>query len=427
MNIDMPNTTAAGDIAGTPAGSSKGLIICPDPFIEAENEIIGALEYGLYGMITGRAGIVREAMDKLSVAIEEEKREEAREKRKEEREMRKEEREKEKEREREARRKREKERERKRERKKEMERQRQMEAEMEMEMEKEKSRNATTTPNTRWLMAAVLIPPPPAASYTYLDCTNISENSTTNKIRKKTQPGTFDEVRQGQRRSMRIIESRKKSAQGEGGPDAPVLGGRANTPKKGLMSQIVEEASTKAKSPVLKPRTGAGVVKKTVVGGLRGRIAAKAKAGMGEEPRAGAGVVKKTALRGLRGRIAAKAKAGMGEEVKNQTITPATTTDKVTKAPRARVPREVSQGSRRRGVRTTESGKKSVQGEAGSAAPAPVQRGKAPGDGLGGQDQEASTKAKSPILKPKAGAGVPKRRGRGGACGRIGKARGVLV
>ncbi|PWW74216.1 hypothetical protein C7212DRAFT_346156 [Tuber magnatum] len=84
MHTDTPNATTAGDNSGTPAGGSEGPIICPDPFIEAENETIGALEYGLYGMITGRADMVREAMARLGVAIEQEKKEKKEARRKEE-------------------------------------------------------------------------------------------------------------------------------------------------------------------------------------------------------------------------------------------------------------------------------------------------------------------------------------------------------
>jgi len=212
-----------------------------------------------------------------------------------------------------------------------------------------------------------------------------------------------------QRRSMRILESVQKHAQ-----------------DKLTITSIEKEEQ----SPVM-----AGPVEKVIVEGLSGQVAqgGGAKAEMGKEkeatikikcpilkPKAGAGVVKRAVVRGLRGRFVEKAKGSveMGKEVENRSIAPSTTTDKVTGTHPARNPSEVLHGPQRRSMRIIESMQKSARRGKETAVDALAEGEIGEGNGLVRQIAVAvPVDVKSQIMKPRAGAGVQKRRGRGRSSG----------
>ncbi|PUU82830.1 hypothetical protein B9Z19DRAFT_1120098 [Tuber borchii] len=238
--------------------------------------------------------------------------------------------------------------------------------------------------------------------------------ATTDKVKKAPRSKTPRKILQrSQHRSMRTTELAQKSGQGrltvastapeEGaamtGPVKKIIEGlSAHTPPKveaRVMTKKDKEgpvnAGIKANSPTLKPRASAGVTKKkAIVGGLRGRIAGKAK-GKG----------------GIKG-------------VEGQSIATATTTNKATKGPRTRTPPKMLRSPQRRSARIIESMQKSGREEGKSAVAALVE---------GRKVSEAGSRrliavavlvnVKSPILKPKAGAGVPKREGKGGKVRRV--------
>jgi len=192
-----------------------------------------------------------------------------------------------------------------------------------------------------------------------------------------------------QRQSMRITESMQKSAQEEGESSVAARAKREKAPGAGLRGQIAERAVIDTKSKVLKPRAGAGVTKRAVVRGMRGRIGAKAKGSV-----------------------------EMEKELENQNVTPSTTSDKANEAPRARNPPKVLHGPRRRSMRIIESMLRPAQREEGIAAPALAEGEEIAGRGLIRQIAVAVLiNVKPPIPKSRTGAGVQKRKGRGRSCG----------
>ena len=236
--------------------------------------------------------------------------------------------------------------------------------------------------------------------------------TTTDKVKKVPRRKTPRKMLQrSQHRSMPITELAQKSGQGrlivsstapEEGPatTGPVKktieGLSGHAPLKAEAIVVTEEkeglanAGIKVNSPALKPRAGAGVMKKkAIVGDLRGRIVGKAK-GKGE----------------------------MKKGVEGQSIATATTTDKATKGPRTKAPPKVPRSPQRRSMRI-ESMQKSGREEGKSTVAALVEGRKVAEAGPRRQIAVAVViNVKSPILKPKAGAGVPKREGKGGKVGR---------
>ncbi|PUU82829.1 hypothetical protein B9Z19DRAFT_1120097 [Tuber borchii] len=183
-----------------------------------------------------------------------------------------------------------------------------------------------------------------------------------------------------QHRNMGIIGLIQRSAQKEGLSAAAVQVEKEKI-VGGLRGKVASKAAIDGKSAILKPRAGAGVMKKAVVGGMRGRIAA-----------------------GTKGSI------GIAKEVENQSITSATTTDKVIDTPRGRTSPEVLHSAQRRSVRIIELAQKSALKERKSAEGALVEGRKIAGDGLSRQIAVAVLiDVKPQILKPRAGAGVSKR------------------
>ncbi|PWW74221.1 hypothetical protein C7212DRAFT_365179 [Tuber magnatum] len=396
MDTGTPNTTAPGDSSGMPTANPEATTTNPDQTTETNTENMGALQAALLSMQTGNMDAQRASTARLHEVIKKEK-------------------EKEKER---------------REKKKEQEM---------MKLKKDENNNNTTTTTTRWVLAGVLVPTLPVANHT---TPNHQTNSTSSPIMHR-KPAARDKVTEApeartprdapqgpQRRSMRIIQSAQKSEQDNlaGVPVArEEMGSATDAPVEktveGLSGQISLKTKAKvgmgkgkggliqvvinARCPVLKPKAYAGVAK-TPVGGLKGRIAAKT-----------------------------RAKVEM-EEMENQSITASTITDKATKAPRTRAPRGAPPSSQRRSLRIIESARKPVQGKL-AIVPALQEEGGATMDavfnktveGLGGQivprtkakartgkGKEASVQvvinAKSPILKPRAGAGVMKKTAVGG-------------
>ena len=237
--------------------------------------------------------------------------------------------------------------------------------------------------------------------------------TTTDKVKKVPRGKTPRKMLQrSQHSSMPITELAQKSGQDRliVSPTAPEEGPATTGPVKktieGLSghappkaeARVVKEeekegpvnAGIKANSPALKPRAGAGVTKnKAIVGDLRGRIVGKAK-GKGE----------------------------MKKGVEGQSIATATTTDKATKGPRTKAPPKVPRSPQRRSMRI-ESMQKSGREEGKSTVAALVEGRKVAEAGPRRQIAVAVViNVKSPILKPKAGAGVPKREGKGGKVGR---------
>ena len=230
------------------------------------------------------------------------------------------------------------------------------------------------------------------------------KTTTTGKVRKALRAKTPVEIlKRYWRRNMRIAKSSQKSGHGKpavastAGEEQPTMTGPAkttdgssgHTPLKTEARVVLEKekeepanAAIMANSPILKPKAGAGVTKKTISRDSRGRIVGKAKGNGGVEK------IKSTAA--------------------------ATTTDKATEEPRTRDPPEVLR-PRRRSMRIIESMKKAAREEGESAVVTPVEGRKVSGAGPKRMIAVAVLIiVKSPILKPKGGAGVQKRRGRGG-------------
>ena len=218
-----------------------------------------------------------------------------------------------------------------------------------------------------------------------------------------------------QRRSVRIFESTRKRGHDRlavaptGQGEVPAVAAQVEKVIVDLLgSQITPETKAKAEmekgnkatikinSPILKPRAGAGVTKKTPVGSLRSRIEEKKGKPKGEIE-----------------------KRDQGESITATTTT--TITDQVTEPPRSRAPCEVLRGPQRRSMRIMESMQKLATEEGESTRTALVEGKKLAGGGSKRQFAAAVLiDVKSPILKPREGAGVSKRGGRSGE-GRRGK------
>ena len=233
--------------------------------------------------------------------------------------------------------------------------------------------------------------------------------TTTDKVKKAPRGKTPRKMLQpSQHRGMRITESAQKSGQGRltvastSREEGPSMTGPVKKTIKELSGHIPLRAEArvatekekegpvnaviKANSPALKPRAGAGVTKKKAIAGdSKGRSVEKAK-GKGE----------------------------MEKGVEDQSIISTTTADKVTERPRTRAPPKVLR-PQRRSVRIMESMQKSALKERESAEGTLVEGRKVAEAGSRRQIAVAVLiNVKSPILKPKAGAGVPKREGKGG-------------
>ncbi|PWW74220.1 hypothetical protein C7212DRAFT_346161 [Tuber magnatum] len=477
MDTDTPNNTAAPrEDPAIPSASTEQIITDLGPTAETNNEGMDALRAALLSMGTTDMDAQRAATARLDEVIKKEKKREKEKREKKEAEKERKERERErKEKEEEEKKKqekrekaREKAREKREKAKKKRERVKEMREKKKKEMEmKESKKNCSiiTTTTTRWVMAGVLVPPRPVDHHTYLDFTDMETSSSPSPIT-HGEATTLDRVteaprartprdapQESRRQSMRITQATQKPAQGKLAIAPPVQEGGVSTDVPieeavaGPSSQILRKtrvkvgtqkgkegpvkAVTKVKSPVLKPRAGAGVTKKTNPRGLKG----------------------KTAVRGK-----AKAKAEVEREVEkeveqgaeNQSIANTITNDKTTKASRTRAPRPATQAPQRRSKRVIEKAQRSgqenlavnstMQEEGGPTRNDPV-KGETAGGSSGGIAQKtltkvgtgkgkeghakAVTKAKSPVLKPKAGAGVSKKGGRAGTCGtRSGKAGG---
>jgi len=184
-----------------------------------------------------------------------------------------------------------------------------------------------------------------------------------------------------QRLSVRILDSARDRAQGKliavfsapkQGKPAAVAPPAKKTTAEGSMGQTVSKPTIEGKSSILKPKSGAGVTKKT-----------------------GSGCVKCQAA----GKVEAK------------------------KAPRTRTPREMPQGPRRQSERIIDSEQGPAQGqivagsaaqeEGGLAATAPPAEKTA--------KEKATVKAMPPVSKSNGGAGDPKKGGNGGPRGSGGR------
>ena len=215
-------------------------------------------------------------------------------------------------------------------------------------------------------------------------------------------PASPCEVLQGsRRRSVRIIESTQKlendkfavfaTAQEEGFALTSPVKGTAQGPRSQMASKTkakvrVERgkyATVKTESTILKPRAGAGVMKKTAVRSFRSGTAEKAKAKGGMEK---------------------------GMESPGQSIIPTTATDEATEPPLTKTSPEALHGQRRRSMRIIESIEKSAREKGESSAAGLAKEKEIVGGGYRGQIAvEVVINAEPPILKPKAGAGISKR------------------
>ncbi|KAG0637286.1 hypothetical protein HOY80DRAFT_282317 [Tuber brumale] len=188
---------------------------------------------------------------------------------------------------------------------------------------------------------------------------NQNQNTTTTTTSKSTKPRRAKAPgkvpRSPQRRSTRITESVQKRG----------------TPIPGQSSyQTPAKATTEARSPILKPKAGGRITKKKATRGVSSQFADKV------EP---------------------KPQVEMDEEIdeepenqnQNTANTATTATGKSTKPRRAKTPGKVPRSPQRRSTRIMESMRKAAQ------------------------DKLATPMPSSPILKPKARAGVSKRGGRG--------------
>ena len=234
--------------------------------------------------------------------------------------------------------------------------------------------------------------------------------ATTDKVKKAPRSKTPRKMLQrSQHRSMRITELAQMSGQGR-------LIVASTTPEEGPAMTGPVKKTIEGFSGHTPPKAEAGVVtEKEKEESLNAGIKANSPA---LKPRAGAGVTKKKAIvRDLKGRIVGKAegKAEMKKEAEGQSIATATTTDKATKGPRTRGLPKVPRSPQRRSQRIIESMQKSRQ-EEGKSAVAALAKGRKVAE-AGPRRQIAVAvliNVKSPILKPKGGAGVPKREGKGG-------------
>jgi len=392
MNTDTSNTAIPTENPGTPTASSAVGIAYPDLFTEAATDTIGALEAGLYGLLTGSLSMVWDAVVKLTEVIKQGE------------EGQKEEREEDKE--------------------KAMKAMEKMKVTMEMEMkrkmgikegEEKDDGGVTTTAVAPTGPAGTQIPAPQLADHQSPGNLNTAKNLTpsaimrrkiaiADKVTKAPHARTAREVPQGSHgRSKHIIESTQNPGQGKllaastAQEEGPAVAAHV---EKVIVDRVSEaamekgkEVTIKGKSQVLKPRAGGGVKKKGIVAGLSGRI-----------------------------RKHSKTSGGMGKEMENQSIAPPTTTDKAMEALHTRASHQVLHGPRRRSMRIIESMQKSAPEEGGSAAANLVKEKEIVGAELKREIAIAVViDIKSPILKPKAGTGVLKRMDRGGKARRIKK------
>ncbi|PWW71927.1 hypothetical protein C7212DRAFT_348474 [Tuber magnatum] len=181
-----------------------------------------------------------------------------------------------------------------------------------------------------------------------------------------------------QRRSMRILESARKSERGKlaAGSTAQESGvpveASLTTGKTVTRSQIAVRVAAKTMSPVLKPKAGAGVKKKTVAGALGRQIASKAKTRALAEKNIAATTVTATPTETPTGAPTPAPSSVHNNSPEHSEIAtnaaPATimhtnsaTTDKVTSAPRTKAPHKEPQAPQRRSMRIIESAQKSAQ------------------------------------------------------------------
>jgi len=381
MNTNTPNT-APGHNVETPMASTEAIVTHPGQTTEASTEIKDALGDCILAIKKNDLEAKWDAIIKLDQVIKKEKKHEEEGKGREEKKM-------------------------------------VMATDMQKKEQKEKEKeddNITTTAVTTVAPTKTQIPAPETAHQTSPGPLGVERNptpspithqkiTTTSKVRKAPRAKTPGEMLQrSRRRSLRITESSQKSGQGKPAvastprEERPTMtrpvkktieGPSGQIPLKTEARVVLEKekegpanAATKANSPTLKPRAGAGVTKKTIVRDSRGRIVGKAKGNGGVEK------IKSTAV--------------------------ATTTDKATEEPRTRDPPEVLR-PRRRSMRIIESMKKSARKEGESAVDTLAEGRKVSGAGPKRMIAVAVLIiVKSPILKPKEGAGVSKRGGRGG-------------
>ncbi|PUU81116.1 hypothetical protein B9Z19DRAFT_1077884 [Tuber borchii] len=205
-------------------------------------------------------------------------------------------------------------------------------------------------------------------------------------------------LQSSRRRSMRIIGSAQKPENDKFAVIATAqeeefaLTSPAEGTVQGFRSQMASKTEAKARdergkyvkteSTILKPRAGAGVMKRTAVTSFR------------------SGIVEK-----------AKAKGGMEKGTDSQSIIPTTAIEEAMEPPFTETSPEVLHGQRRRSMRIIESIEKSAQ-EKGESTAAGLAKGKeiVGGGSRGKIAVEVAINVESPILKPKAGAGISKRR-----------------
>jgi len=400
MEAKTSKTTIPRENSGTSTAHADAGIAWPDPSATTEAETIRARESGLYGMLANSLSMIRGAVVRLSEVIKQGEKEKEKEKEKD----------------------------------TDMEMEMKVEMEMEMETETEmkeykemEDHSTTATTATTAAPIGVQIPAPQTAHHISPESLKIEQSSTSpaiiyrkvsaaGKVTKALRGRTLGETPQrSQRRSMRIMELQKKHAQD----------------KLTVASTNQEEEDT-VTSP---DRSQIATMNKTRVGmekGKGGRVKAVAKVDSRIlKPRDGARVTKKTAVGELGNRIMKKTKSGgeMAKEVGNQSITLAATIDKVREVPPASALPKVLQTPQRRSMRIFESTRKHGHDK---LAVAPTGQCEVPAvaaqvekvivDLLGGhiapetkakaemeKGNEATIKINSPILKPRAGAGVTKK------------------
>ena len=197
-----------------------------------------------------------------------------------------------------------------------------------------------------------------------------------------------------QRRSIRIIESAHKPGQDK-------LAVASARQEEGLavdaqVEKVIADLLSSQTAPKIKAKAGMEKGKEATIK-VNSQLL---------KPRAGAGITKKTAV---------KPKGKMEKGFESKSISAATTSHKVTGPHRSRAPCKVLRSPQRRSVRILESMQKSGREEGKSAVAALVEGRKVAEAGSRRLIATAVLiNVKSPILKPKEGAGVPKREGRGG-------------
>ncbi|KAG0644412.1 hypothetical protein HOY80DRAFT_1133107 [Tuber brumale] len=232
MNNYTTNTNASTSRnSGTLTASDQAVVIYPQPVLKAETPIVCALERGLVGLMTEDQDMVRNAIGKLKY-------------------------------------------------------------EMEMELEKselqEGAEGGNTTMNAnkdgqgantpvtrtiRWVVAGVLLPNKKIDRHAYLEYPDIDA-----AVRRATRFSRFRTFPEPSRRSQRLLVTTQKFFQEEeAGPSAVAQ------VEKGKMlevswGQIEAGANTNTGSPILKPRPGAGVKKRSTIACPKRRRIAKAKA-----------------------------------------------------------------------------------------------------------------------------------------------------